>query len=201
MTRAISISAIPRDALCAIALLFVLTGAACKPGDADSSHGPGIPLTPLQVGEDARFDAAAAALRSCTDLTLREGLPHHLFERAAFDDERSAKSTEVRHGEFFYVAPIPIGVTDVEAIRAVLSDPSGFAERDPDEAKLCGGFHADYAVTWSASGAPYEMHVCFGSNEANLYTTSGLVSLDLISVPDSAKAILKDFRAQRPPRR
>jgi hypothetical protein len=200
MTGAKSTSAKPRGALGAIALLFVLTGAACDSHGEDDPFGGVLTPTPLRVGDNERFDAAAAALRSCTDLTLHEGLPHRLFERATFEDERSAKSTEVRHGEFFYVAPIPIGLTDVEAICAVLSDPSGFAERDPDVAKLCGGFHADYAVTWSASGAPYEMHVCFGCNEANLYTTSGLVSLDLISVPDSAKAILKDFRAQRPPR-
>jgi hypothetical protein len=201
MTSAISTPATPRGALCAIALLFVLTGAACKPGSAGSSHGPDVPLPPLQVGQDARLDAAAAALRSCTDLTLHDGLPHRLFERAAFDDERSAKSTEDRHGQFFYVAPIPIGASDVEAIRAALYESAGFAPRDPTSHELCGGFHADYVVTWSEGSTSYEIHRCFGGHEANLYDEApDPVTSDLTGRPGTVELVLQDFRAQRPRR-
>lgn len=186
--------------IAAIALGALALGACGEPHD---SFGGGSFAVPLRAGDDPCFDRAAADLRASTDLVLHEGLPHGMFERELCKSELETKSTEVRHGQLFYVAPIPITPADADALRATFCEAGNYYARDPDAMKLCGGFHADYALTWSSGAGEYELQVCFGCHEADLHTPTGLVALDLRHidpVTGPAHDALHRFRAQRPAR-
>lgn len=58
-------------------------------------------------------------------------------------------------------------------MQAAFSTPGNFAVRNPDEHKLCGGFHPDYELRWSGPAGNYEMQPCLGCGEVDLYTPSG----------------------------
>lgn len=186
--------------LAAIALGACALGACGEPHD---SFGGGSFAVPLRAGEDPRFDRAAADLRASSDLVLHEGLPHGLFERALCEAEFHSKSTVERHGHLFYAAPIPLTPADADSLRATFGDPDNFFPRDPDTYSLCGGFHPDYALTWSSGAGAYELHLCFGCYEANLYTPTGPVPFGLRGThyrSSPPRDTLHAFRVQRPAR-
>lgn len=187
--------------IASIALLTLALGA-CDRDESASSHRSEISM-PLRSGEDPRFDRAAADLRACVDLVLYEGLPHGMFERDLCESELRAKSTVRRHGELFYAAPIPITAADADALRATFGEADNYFARDATGMSLCGGFHADYALTWSSSAGEYELHVCFRCYEANLYSPAGLVPFGMRGThyrSSPPRDTLHPFRVQRPAR-
>jgi len=142
-------------------------------------------------------------LRACVDLVLYEGLPHGLFERDLCESELRTKSTVRRHGELIYAAPIPITAADADALRATFGEAGNYFARDATGMSLCGGFHADYELTWTSSAGEYELHVCFGCYEANLYSPAGLVPFGMRGThyrPSPPRDTLHPFRVQRPAR-
>lgn len=153
----------------------LLAGAAllsggCADRDPDAFH-VGAAIAPLRSAVDVRFDAACAALRDSRFVTLYVGLP-----REAGDDARAVVR---ENGQRFDPEPRLASDDDVRALQAALARHDAYGLRDPDEAKLCRGFHADYALTWLATGGVCSLQICFGCGEADLYTPDGRVTLDL----------------------
>lgn len=185
-------------------LLAAASSIACSCGDSNGASPEGVMSVPLKAGENARFDEAAAALRTATDVTLYEGLPHPTFERDLFESELASKPVIRSHAWPFYATPLPVSAEDASAIQAAFSTSGYFALRNPDVGKLCGGFHPDYELRWSGPRGNYEMQFCFGCNEVNLHTPSGAVEFDMVGGHYDAagpyRRLLFGRREQRPAR-
>lgn len=186
-----------------LVLLAAACSIACGREDQSDAFGMGEPPALPKFGDDALFDEAADALRSATDVTLYEGLPHHTRERDLLESELASKSVVRSHDWPFYATPMPLESAEKDALRIAFSNPGNFCARDPNAYKLCGGFHPDYELRWSGPAGNYEMQFCFGCGEVNLYTPSGMAGFDMIGGyrEDSTspyRELLFTRRAQRP---
>jgi hypothetical protein len=63
--------------------------------------------------------------------------------------------------------------------------------------KKCGGFHADYALTWKVAGVEYAALFCFGCGEVKLFGPQQEFRYD-IGEEDSLTRILKHYVRNRP---
>ena len=143
----------------------------------------------------------ALTLRQAEKLTFYEGLPHQHFESDSLKAEKKAKPTIELHGFPFYEQLLQFKPGDEEKLKAMLAD-KGFCwlhhpgDGEPD----CGGFHPDYALTWTAAGKSYEALLCLGCAEMRIYGPIGEVRYFMPSEPwRRLKELLKPYRQNRPP--
>jgi len=151
---------------------------------------------PTRPQDDKRFRDAAEALRASPTLTLLEGLPHPRFERDLLEAEKRRARFVTRHGWPFYEQPLPLSEADIRTLRETCANPANYSLRDPEQLKLCGGFHPDYALVWPCTGGECELQICFGCTEADLHTPSYTVLLEFDDVVISPP--LRSRRGQRP---
>ena len=95
---------------------------------------------------------------------MLKGLPHPFEEKRAFSEELDSKPVRDILGSFFYQELHPLNVDDQAAIRSALADPRTFLP-GPVTMKLCGGFHADFAVEFQHDGEVGAALICFGCSE------------------------------------
>jgi hypothetical protein len=154
----------------------------------------------LRPGDDKRFDDALAALQRGAEVTLLEGLPRG---RTLSESETASKLTFVSNGQVFYQRPLPLTELETEAVRIGIGEHALYSRREPGVYKLCGGFHADYALSWISRDGPCEMHFCFGCSEVDLFTPDEKVELDMRGGSTEARRgalgkLLTPHFAQRP---
>ncbi len=111
----------------------------------------------------AEFDKFAEAVRRFTSTKIYEGLPHSAFERDLFDSERDSKEIVEVGKELFYSKPIVVTATSMEQVRSLLAARTSFVPFIG--IKMCGGFHADWALVGSDGTDEYEILLCFGCGE------------------------------------
>ena len=107
------------------------------------------------------------AVRSADQFVVYEGLPHQYDERKLLDKERAAKETLILHDFPFYAAPLDVAADDRERLRGALGEAESF--RPWRGEKKCGGFHPDYLAEWRAGSDTYQVLICFGCREVNIY--------------------------------
>ncbi|WP_020474858.1 hypothetical protein [Zavarzinella formosa] len=129
----------------------------------------------------ARFDenikALTAGMAKAKTLTLLEGLPHQMFEKAALDKELKDKKTVKQRDFPFYEGAITPKADDAKALIALFGDLKSFARYRGE--KKCGGFHPDWLVEFKDGDDTYQALVCFGCHEARLYGPKNDVYADL----------------------
>jgi hypothetical protein len=169
-------------------------------GQRDVTFGAVKVLPGSGLGPQAPFDSTVAAIdaaaKSATTVQLFEGLPHP-FERELLESEQKRAATRRLYGELFYEKVQAVPPDAAGKLRVALSD----AVRPYRGMKLCGGFHADYAITWQTAKGTYAAVVCFGCSEIKLHIPGGELIADMSA--DGAKALrllLEPFRKERPPR-
>lgn len=179
--------------------LFVFAGPALQP-DALLPR-PENPLEALQRRREAAHDVTlplftASAARAETWFVW-EGLPHPVGEKDLHASEKSRKPTAELHGDAFYSRAALIRSEDRSVFADLLSRAETYAVYGGS--KLCGGFHADYALEWRANGRVYRALVCFGCHEIKLASDDVTLLCDLPGpAHEVLAAILKPYRRERP---
>lgn len=130
--------------------------------------------------------------------TLHEGLPHRLFEETTFKKEREKNGVFSIGGEYFYPEVLPISREDEYQITHLLGLPE--TVKPYSGYKLCGGFHADYMITWrKREDPPISVLFCFGCGEVLIVNGDLTQRADL--TPDGHRelaTVLKKYRLNRP---
>ncbi|HYC70907.1 MAG TPA: hypothetical protein VEB66_06860 [Opitutaceae bacterium] len=115
-----------------------------------------------------------AALERPQDVRVLEGLPHPREKELLAREQKSKKVVLLHDGEFYADPRGPDGrqlATMPDLLAGTLSEYAG--------AKRCGGFHADYAVTWRAGGKDWAVLICYGCGEAAIFGPPGSLKCDL----------------------
>ena len=156
----------------------------------------------LTAKELAQFKPIAAGIQAADILTLYEGLPHQNIEADKLKQELANKQT-IRIHEFpFYKRPLPVKQDDIEPLRQLAAAANSYWSAEGAEAKLCGGFHPDYCLSWTAGDATYELLICLGCQEMRLYGPRLELHLDIRDdAYESFAGRLKKYHDQRPPRK
>jgi hypothetical protein len=127
-----------------------------------------------------------------------EGLPHQMFEQGVMEAEKKNKKVFAVGGEYFYEKKLPVTKSDKVGLSVAFS-PYDFIEPYSGY-KPCGGFHADYMVTWLRKDAPpTHALVCFGCGEIKFVLEGSVFHADLTSRGyESLKVILSKYHQERP---
>lgn len=149
----------------------------------------------------AACERAVSALRhamaSADTVEVFEGLPHP-FERDALAAEKQ-KATRQLDDQLFYASPQPVSAER----RAELESWIGADAFVPYRGlKLCGGFHADYAVrwTWDQGRSSTVLLLCFGCGEARVLA-GARDTTDLAGSGKALQSFFGAFRKERPARK
>lgn len=153
--------------------------------------------------------ALAAAAAQAEKFTVHEGLPHSFEGKEFVENEVRTKQTVSFDGERFYLPPQPAAAEDKAKLQR-LFDQGLF--KPWGGLKFCGGFHADYAVSFESGGAAYQVLLCFGCHEARLLrialenpnekkVTAFRLTADLTDTGyKELQELFKKYRKQRPAR-
>jgi hypothetical protein len=117
------------------------------------------------------FGELAKFVKSAPDLTIYEGLPHDIWEPETYESELKNAMTIELDGSQFYAAPVAVTKDVVERLRMLASSRSSFI---PFQGyKTCGGFHADWCLSWQNGEETHPIQVCFSCSEIMAFETGG----------------------------
>jgi hypothetical protein len=138
-----------------------------------------------------------SAVALADEVLVYEGLPHQMWDRDLYRHEL-ARSDLVRfHGYPFYAKPLAVTAEEKKALTAIAQRKD--AHVPYGGAKLCGGYHPDYAIVWTRAGQQSGSLICFGCHEWKNFTPEGLLYEDMTqSAYNELKAILGKHVVHRP---
>ena len=152
----------------------------------------------LMVSGCGGTDADLATISAATDLVLYEGLPHQFYEPTSLAKERASKPTRDVAEYPFYREPLELKAEDAALLRALLADRRTTAPFQGE--KKCGGFHPDYAVSWTSGDVPRAALICFGCFEVLVSGRGGRTRYDLRQdAYKRLKSLLTPYVKNRPP--
>jgi hypothetical protein len=122
-----------------------------------------------------------------SSLEIYEGLPHPKWHGEHYKKDLAAKPIRRIEGHEFYKQRILPGEELQNQLREVCA--AGSSYRTFSGQKLCGGFHADYALCWSHRKGFVNILVCFGCEEVWMVSETVGVQADLSS--DAVKSLAK----------
>lgn len=105
------------------------------------------------------------------------GLPHNYSDREAFADELWNSENHSIHGYRFYSTPVKFSEDFRRIALEVFTEESTFTPYAGP--KLCGGYHADFAVRLDDHGQRHWFLVCFGCHEVLCFTKGAELISDL----------------------
>jgi hypothetical protein len=117
--------------------------------------------TNSEAGSDPTFIAAKAVVESSAHVELWRGVPRH---PSAEDCAVAAR----RAFGLFEPASIQLSDEDAQWLRDYCAREWHFDVMDPDVYKMCGGFHADWAVVFTSDEHSAEFAFCAGCGEAKV---------------------------------
>jgi hypothetical protein len=175
------------------AVLFsAITLSACGAVSDYSKIGAGKPPPP-------QLAAVLEQCRTAARVEVFEGLPHPMFEKESLAREQRRRDVLQNNGFGFYTPALTMTRRDRERLIAGVSAESSFMRwKGP---KFCGGFHPDLLVRFhQPSGAPVDVHLCFGCGEAMFYAAGVQVHVDIYDAQsDDWEGIQKRYQKKRPP--
>ena len=141
----------------------------------------------------------ALLLKEADSVTVYEGLPHPMLESQARIAEKINKETFGVASELFYKKPLAIAKEDQASLEVLFrSEPLCTSYAGP---KLCGGFHADYAIEWKKGDDRVAIAMlCFSCHE--IWTVQGEKNwiADMTKTGfEALQPLLGKYRQQRPP--
>ena len=155
------------------------------------------------IRQTAPSSSFRRAIESAERLDLLEGLPHPTFEADIFSQELASSAVRDILDSFFYEELHSLNARDDAAIRSVLSDPRTFVTflLRPGEVatKLCGGFHADFAIEFRHDAQVGAALICFGCGEIKTLIQDDSWHYDLLPEAEVALSrVLLRHRYKRP---
>lgn len=100
-----------------------------------------------------------SAVSNAANLLIHEGLPHP--SEKSFAAEAARKDVRTLDGQRFYTPGVtandPAGIAEIVSAAGTYHRFSG--------AKECGGFHADFALSWRSGEAEVNLLICYGCHE------------------------------------
>jgi hypothetical protein len=139
-----------------LTLIFLLGGLAVA-----LKGGPAAPGD-TGMGFESAVTAVARAVGQAQQMEIYEGLPR---EKAAFDTERNKAVCRQITDQWFYSVPEDFRYKHIVKLQRLL----GIGLLQPwREGKVCGGFHADFAVAVTGSQTTIYVLFCFGCHEARI---------------------------------
>ncbi|HJZ90732.1 MAG TPA: hypothetical protein VKE40_07635 [Gemmataceae bacterium] len=173
-----------------LAFVVVLVGSA-------AAHAADPPKESTKF-DDLKDMLTALGKAEKADVVLREGLPHPVNERKAFEAEKKKETIESA-GALFYKEPLTLKADDTTTVLARLLDATSYADFRGE--KKCGGFHPDYEVVVinTADKSEYRFQVCFGCHEVKVYGPKDqAVRADLTNGYDALAKVLRPYQKNRP---
>lgn len=98
-------------------------------------------------------------------MRILEGLPHQNTNREAFERELKTKPNLKLGGYHFYEATRNLSPDDMKRVAEILHKSSTYWTHGD---KYCGGFHPDFAVSWTVDKLEYHALICFGCREIKM---------------------------------
>ena len=132
------------------------------------------------------------------------GVPHVVVERVREVVGREAelrnKQSVLLHDHRFYPTPLDVAAEDVNQLRSILSDEASYMSWQGE--RKCGGFHPDYLAEWRAGNAKYEVLICFGCSEVQIYGPGRTLLCDVRAEvkEKTLEPLLNKYRKNRPER-
>jgi hypothetical protein len=151
-------------------------------------------FTPEQIDQVARLPVVFG---TPSRVILFEGMPHPMLEKKLLAQEVS-KNAEIQiDGQKFYKRPQTLQPADQIELLSLISKQSSHV---PSVLmKLCGGFHADYALRWKVNGGTNTVLLCFGCHEMVIITSNFKLSTDISNDAYSRlKMLLSKYHQLRP---
>lgn len=141
-------------------------------------------------------DFQASIFKSDT-IRVLEGLPHQNYYRDIFEKERKSKPTQELGGFYFYEGTLDLSPKDMKRVVEILHKSSTYEPYLGE--KKCGGYHPDFAVSWTLDHVPYHALLCFGCGEVKLLGPSGERHYDLNHDCESElEGILRNYHKNAP---
>ncbi len=120
------------------------------------------------------------------------GLPHNFVDDEAFVRELWNSDNRSIHGYRFYSKPLALSADFKLVIHDLFTAEDTFTPYGGP--KMCGGYHADFAVRLEDSGRDSWFLVCLGCHEILCFTEG--VELICELKPDAYKKLLDAWRIQ-----
>lgn len=117
------------------------------------------------------------SLSSSKQLFIYEGLPHQTMDQKLLAVEIDRDDT-TRIWKYPFYTPALVA-SNTEILKDILGGSS--AIKAHAGAKLCGGFHPDYCISWKSDGGTMCALICFGCGEIAFYSNRGALLYDLSS--------------------
>jgi len=113
------------------------------------------------VGELPAFAAAKEIVELPGRTELWKGIPRHPTRVEIDSATRRAEG-------LFAPTPVQLAADDAQWLRRFCTQDSRFSRMEANVYKLCGWFHADWAVVFTAAGRTAEFDFCFGCDEVKI---------------------------------
>lgn len=184
-------------------LWLLVIGSVLRLGAAQRAEGD------AEIGLEATLQELTQALGSASRVEVYEGLPNPFGEAALFKEQKLAKTCRQIGGEWFYAAPQEAKLGDALELQRLVEARLFQPWRG---LKLCGGFHADYAIAAVMGKRTVYVLFCFGCHEARIISEAQPFAADLHTVDfrlttdlkpelfDAWRARLTAYRKERPVR-
>lgn len=114
---------------------------------------------------------------------MHAGLPHPYHEKDEFFHELWKGGNQSIHGYRFYKRPEKPSAAVAATFAEVLADSQSF--RSYAGPKMCGGYHADFAVRLESGGESTWFLVCLGCGEVLIYSKDRELICDLEPVAET----------------
>ena len=124
---------------------------------------PSMAITTKKVAVGATTDIRASLDRA-NQIFIYEGLPHQLFESDLLKAEMRREDTTKLGGYPFYTPSVEVQGELLKTLKEITAESDSYTEFTGE--KRCGGFHPDYALSWSDGPKDYSVLFCFGCAEA-----------------------------------
>lgn len=185
----------PRPAMKPLSVLFLLSATLTW----YMFRVPSVPEDPPYL--DSNFPTIAASMvyrtsvATADSIVIYEGLPHHMWEEELLEVEVRREDTLKIWGYTFYTPAV--APAQPEVFRQLLGRADSLKLYSGN--KFCGGYHPDYAISWSSGGTTFYALVCIGCHEIVFFDGEYALIYDLPRATyDEFKRLLGFHQNKRP---
>lgn len=148
--------------------VFLLTGCAQRSEVEDAP--------PKQA--DTNFDRLPMLLADIQtkEVLLYEGLPSQFWEPRLREEQLRENQTVEIHGHPFYDDVLTLDKDACEQLTAIFITPNSFEKYRVD--KQCSGYHPDFCLEWSSSGASTQCLISLECGEVEIFGPKGEMHCD-----------------------
>lgn len=125
----------------------------------------GRPKDDTHTAINEAVGALIAGLEGADRIEVFRGLPREIWNGSEFEPGKKPEACREIAGQWFYAEPRSVEPKDLPELKRMFKN--GLVERWRG-LKLCGGFHADYALVVTKGKTTFYIPTCLGCHEARL---------------------------------